>query len=267
MWQSKLLVSTAIVAMASFPFALRAADAESLPDATASGERVAQQCQNDLGTFEDELARAGFGVLEPGGYGSGYSGYGTGFGSIGTPRQQMQSLRDAAEVYALKGDEKTCQTVLASMRLIYEEHEEPVGLEVDDPEARATWRRAHLARAVPVTGMDRLMRADVVIGADIRTPADDALGEIEDVVLDPQRQTIAYVLVSRGGFLGMGEELVAVRWTDLRATDDHEIYVLGASPEAFEAAPRVERRNFGASSGEAWRSGLDQYWAGVVDNP
>lgn len=48
----------------------------------------------------------------------------------------------------------------------------------------------------------------IVIGADIRTPQDQELGEIEDVVLDPARQTIAYVLASRGGFLGLGGELV-----------------------------------------------------------
>lgn len=111
----------------------------------------------------------------------------------------MQSLRDAAYVYALDGDEQSCQRVLASMREIYQEHQELVGLESDDPNARTAWRRAHLARATPVTEMSRLMRADVVVGADIRTPDDEKLGEIEDVVIDPERQAIAYVLASRGG--------------------------------------------------------------------
>ena len=150
------------------------------------------------------------------------------------------------------------------MRQIYEAHEELVGLEADDPEARTAWRRAHLANAVPVTEMGRLMRADVVIGADLRTPDDATLGEIEDVVLDPQRQTIAYVLVARGGFLGLGKELVAARWTDLRATDDHEIYVLDVSLEAFAAAPKVKRSNFEASSGQDWHDSLDEYWADVI---
>ncbi len=268
----KFFAATMIVVATSIPFAVHAADTEALPDPTVPEGQLAQQCQNDLRGFEDELAGAGFGVLAPGSSGLGYGGYGVGYGGygyggIGTPRQQMQALRDAADVYVVDGNEEACQMVLASMRQIYEEHDELIGLEADDPEVRTAWRRAHLAKAVSVTEMDRLMRADVVIGADLRTPEDATLGEIEDVVLDPQRQTIAYVLVSRGGFLGMGEELVAVRWTDLRATDDHEIYVLDASPDAFTAAPRIERKNFAESSGEAWRSNLDQYWAGVVDKP
>lgn len=262
---SKLFAPTIIVAVASIPFTVRAADVESLPDASAPEGQVAQQCQNDLRAFEEELARAGFGVLAPVGYNIGYTGYGTGYGVIGTPRQQMQALRDAADVYAFEGDEETCQIVLASMRRIYEEHDKLVGLEADDPEARTAWRRAHLAKAEPVTEMDRLMRADVIIGAELRTPDDSTLGEIEDVVLDSKRQTIAYVLVSRGGFLGLGKELIAARWSDLRATDDHEIYVLDVSPEAFAAAPKMERRNFEESSGQDWRNSLDQYWAGVID--
>lgn len=262
---TKLFLSTMIVSVASLPFAVRAADVEVLPDATVSEGQEVQQCRSDLLAFQDELARVGFGVLAPGGYAGGYAGYGgLGYGLTGTPRQQMLALRDAAGVYALRGDEKACQAVLASMRQIYEAHEKLVGLEADDPEARTAWRRAHLARAAPVTEMGRLMRADVVIGADLRTPDDATLGEIEDVVLDPQRQTIAYVLISRGGFLGLGKELVAVRWTDLRATDDHEIYVLDVSPEAFAAAPKVGRQNFEASSGQDWRNSLDQYWASVI---
>lgn len=84
------------------------------------------------------------------------------------------------------------------------------------------------------------------------------------MVLDPARQMIAYVLTSRGGFLGLGEELVAIRWSDLRATTDHEVYVLDASPEVFAAAPKVERGSFEQTSGDNWRCALDQYWAGVL---
>lgn len=261
---STLLASTIIVAVASIPITLHAADVESLPDASALGEQVTPQCQSDLREFEIELQSVGFGILAPGGsYGAGYQSYGTGL--IVTPRQQLQALRDAAEVYAAQGNEETCQTVLASMRQIYEDHDALIGIEIDDPLIRTEWRRAHLANAMPVTEMDRLMRADVVMGAELRTPDDEALGQIKDVVLDPQLQTIAYVLVSRGGFLGVGRELVAVRWTDLRTTEDHEIYVLDAAPDSFAAAPKVERRNFGESSGEAWRSTLDQYWIDVMD--
>jgi sporulation protein YlmC with PRC-barrel domain len=265
---TSLFASTIIVALANTPLAVGAADLETLPDVSASDEQGAQQCQSDLRAFESELSDVGFGVLAPGSYSAGYVSYGAsyyGYGVIGTSRQQIQALRNAAQVYAFQDNEEACQTELAAMRQIYEQHSKLVGTETDDPALRTAWRRAHLENAIPVTEMDRLMRADLITGADLRTLGDERLGEIEDVVLDGQQQTIAYVLVSSGGFLGIGEELVAVRWTDLRATDDHEIFVLDATPEAFAAAPKVERRNFEESAGEAWRNSLDQYWASVVD--
>lgn len=267
MRMSHLLAFTMIVVVSIVPLAVRAADEQGLPDAGAEASPGAQQCLADLRAFEAELANVGFGVLAPGGYDAASPGYGAYYGVAATPRQKMQVLRDAAYVYALDGDEQACETVLASMRQVYEEHQELVGIENDDPNARAAWRRAHLAQASPVTKMNRMMRADVIIGADIRTPEDETLGEIEDIVLDPARQTIAYVLASRGGLLGLGEELVAVRWTDLRATADHEIYVLEASPEAFAAAPKAERGSFEESGDNGWRDTLDQYWAGVVRTP
>lgn len=251
---------------AGAPFAAQAADEETLPDASAPTEGLAQQCLTDLRTFENELAQAGFGVLPPGGYAPGYVDYGSAYGVAGTPREKMQALRDAAYVYAVDGDEQSCQDVLASMRTVYEEHQDPVGIESDDPDVRRAWRRAHLARTTPTAEMDRLMRADVVIGSEVRTPADEALGEIEDVVLDPARQTIAYVLVSRGGLFGIGGDLVPIPWSDLGATEDHEIYVLDVPPEAFEAAPTMERASFAETASEAWRGTLDQYWAGVSGN-
>lgn len=265
---TSLLASTIIVALTNTPLAVRADDVETLPDVSASDGQGAEQCQSDLRAFERELSDVGFGVLAPGGYSAGNASYGAGYygyGVIGTSRAQIQALRNAAQVYAFQDNEEACQTELASMRQIYEQHGKRVGTAADNPAIRTAWRRAHLANAVPVTEMDRLMRANLVTGADLRTPDDEALGKIVDVVLDPQRQSIAYVLVSSGGFLGIGEELVAVRWTDLRATEDHEIFVLDATPEAFAAAPKVERPNFEESAGEAWRDGLDQYWASVVD--
>ena len=76
----------------------------------------------------------------------------------------------------------------------------------------------------------------------------------------PTDRTIAYVLVSRGGFLGFGGELVAVPWQDLRATADHEIFVLDVPKSAFEKAPAVGSTNFAETASRNWREKLDQFW-------
>jgi sporulation protein YlmC with PRC-barrel domain len=234
-----------------------AADVETLESAKSGQQGIAQQCLEDLQAFDRQLNDVGFGVLPPGGYGLAGP---TGYGFPGTPREDIQALRSAALVLAYEGDEQACQQVLGKMHETFQEHQKLVGLEADDPEARSAWRRAHLANAKPITEMDRLMRADVVIGADLRNSEDEKLGEIEDVVLDPAARAIAYVLVSRGGFLGMGEELVAVPWQDLRATADHEIFVLDVPTSAVDEAPAVDSTNFAQTVSQSWRQEMDRFW-------
>jgi sporulation protein YlmC with PRC-barrel domain len=252
--RQQLLVSAAL-AIGLTSTAL-AADVETLKPAQPDQQRIARQCLEDLQAFDQQLNDVGFGVLPPGGYGLGGGFY----GFPGTPREQIQALRGAAQLLAYQGDGEACQQVLSKMRGTFEEHQKLVGLEADNPEARNAWRRAHLANAEPVSEMDRLMRADVVIGADVRNTEDEKLGEIEDVVLDPADRRIAYVLVSRGGFLGFGGELVAVRWRGLRATTDHEIFVLDVPRSAFEQAPAVGSGNFAQTASQSWREQMDRFW-------
>ena len=162
-----------------------AADVQSRPGEKTEDRAVARQCLKDLQAFDEKLAETGFGFLPPGGYGStARSGYYV-WGVEETPRQKIRSLHNAAYVYARGGDEQSCQMVLASMRQVYEQHQKPVGIEADDPNVRLAWRRAHLSRAKPITEMDHLVRADVLIGSQIRNLQDEKLGQIEDLVLNP----------------------------------------------------------------------------------
>lgn len=256
--------ATAVGVVVTFSVAVLATDAESLSGEAAGKRTVAQQCVKDLQAFDKELLRIGFGVLPPGGYGaSAPSGYYVS-GAEGSPRQKIRSLRDAAYVYGQGGNEQSCQMVLASMRQLYEKHQKPAGIDADDPNVRVAWRRAHLSRAKPIVQMDHLVRADMLIGAEIHNLKDEKLGEIEDLVLNPEKRNILYILASRGGFLGFREKLVAIRWSDLRATEDHELYVLDVSGKALEGAPRVDRRNFGKTADADWQRSLSAYWDGIL---
>ena len=239
-----------------------AADAETLPGKETGQRAVAQQCMKDLQAFDQELARVGFGVLPSGGV-TAQPGYYV-WGVEGTPRQKLRAWWDAAYLYALDGDEQSCQRILASMRSFYQGHQKLIGNESDDLNVKTAWRRAHLARAKPVAAMDHLMRAKILIGAEIRNPKDEWLGKVEDIVLNPDKRDIRYILVSRGGFLGIGGKWVAIRWNDLRATEDHELYVLDVAPTALDDAPTVERRNFAKTADPEWQRALDQYWDRIL---
>jgi osmotically-inducible protein OsmY len=127
--RQQLLVSAAL-AIGLTSTAL-AADVETLEPAQPDEQRIARQCLEDLQAFDQQLLEAEFGVLPPGGYGLGGP---TGFyGFPGTPREQIQALRGAAQVLAYQGDEVACQQVLSKMRGTFEAHQQLAGLEADDP--------------------------------------------------------------------------------------------------------------------------------------
>lgn len=241
-----------------------AADVESLPGSKTENPNIARQCLHDLQTYDAKLARIGFGLAPPRGSGTTTSPSYYTLGAAVTPRQKIRSLRDTAFAYAMDGKEQTCQVVLASMREVFDKHQKVIGVEADDPSARRAWRRAHLSRAEPVAQMNHLVRADILIGSDIRNLKDERLGEIEDLVLNPKERNILYVLVSRGGALGFGEKLVAIRWSDLRATADHELYLLDVPAQVLKDAPEVDRHNFEKTVTPDWQRTLSAYWDGAL---
>jgi len=69
-------------------------------------------------------------------------------------------------------------------------------------------------------------------------PSDHKIGEVSDVLLDKQGHVTA-LMISVGGFLGMGEKDVAVPFSALRASQkDNKWYlVLNTTKDALKTAP------------------------------
>src|SRR5918995_1739288 len=98
----------------------------------------------------------------------------------------------------------------------------------------------HLGVLEHLGSLERPLRAGDIIGSSLRNTQDQYLGEISDVVFDPNSHEITHALVEKGGFLGLGQEVVAVPMTALRVTDDLEIFVVDMTKERFAEAPRLE---------------------------
>ena len=67
---------------------------------------------------------------------------------------------------------------------------------------------------IPIAGVDNAAlaagaRASKLIGSKVYQ-GDSTIGQIEDILVDLDRSTLVAVVLSVGGFLGVGEKLVAV---------------------------------------------------------
>ncbi|GGC79057.1 PRC-barrel domain-containing protein [Marinobacter halophilus] len=94
--------------------------------------------------------------------------------------------------------------------------------------------------AVPAEGR----QASELMGADVRTADDENIGSVNDLIIDKDGQVVA-IVVSVGGFLGMGEKDVAIAWDNVTQTGTAEEQQLrvDVSRDELSSAPEFEKRD------------------------
>jgi sporulation protein YlmC with PRC-barrel domain len=105
-----------------------------------------------------------------------------------------------------------------------------------------------------------LVRASKMTGMDVRNPANENLGDIEDVVLDRERGTIAYAVVSFGGFLKMGDKFFAIPWEALKPTTDRAAFVLNVPKDKLEKAPGFDKNKWPNMADPKWATELRTFY-------
>lgn len=87
-------------------------------------------------------------------------------------------------------------------------------------------------------------RATALIGKEVRSAENERLGTIDDLVID-RRGRVSHIVLSRGGVMGIGNELVAVpiSGTDLKVNDEGRV-VAAIDKSTVDAAPGFSRNNW-----------------------
>jgi len=84
--------------------------------------------------------------------------------------------------------------------------------------------------------------ASRLIGADIKNQQGEDIGEIEELVIDPQEAKIKQVVVSTGGgMLGIGAKSVAIPWNQVKPAPEGGGFIVAMSQEELKNAPSWER--------------------------
>jgi hypothetical protein len=111
---------------------------------------------------------------------------------------------------------------------------------------------------------DRLILASTVIGKTLHNGANEALGEIEDLLLDPREGKLCYGIAGVGGFLGMGESLHAMPWSrvDAAANGRYEIAITEAR---LRKAPLFHANDW-PKLNEDWLVELDTFYEATPES-
>ncbi len=66
----------------------------------------------------------------------------------------------------------------------------------------------------------QLVRADELIGAEVRDARGERIARVDDLLLDSEGRSITHAVLTRGGFLGLGVKRHAVPWPELQLNGD-----------------------------------------------
>ena len=104
------------------------------------------------------------------------------------------------------------------------------------------------------------VKASSIIGSKVVNPKAESLGDIKEIVIDPSTGRVAYVVVSFGGFLSMGEKLFAIPFSSFEYNLVNNEYVLHVPKERLETAPGFDPEHWPSMSDEKWNRDVYKYY-------
>jgi sporulation protein YlmC with PRC-barrel domain len=107
---------------------------------------------------------------------------------------------------------------------------------------------------------EREHRASKIIGTDVYDMQGRKIGDVKDVVVDPQRGSIDYAVLSFGGMMGVGTKYFAVPWKSLQANSDGKRYMLNVDKTALKNAPGFDKNNWPDMANQQWASDVERFW-------
>lgn len=117
-----------------------------------------------------------------------------------------------------------------------------------------------------ITTADLLYLASEVSDLDLMNPAEEDLGEVEDLIISVNEGVVSYAVVDFGGFLGMAETATAVPWTELTLNDAEDTYVLDVTEEQLENAPQIDVSIFEENIFDNnWDDEFAEFWNNLTD--
>ena len=118
----------------------------------------------------------------------------------------------------------------------------------------------NIAITDPATFSGLAVKTSNIIGTKVVNRQNEDLGKVEEVVIDVFNGRIGYLVLSFGGFLGMGEKLYAVPWKALHYNRDLHVYVLNLTQDQIERAPGFEKETWPEFTDEGWNRDVHRHY-------
>ena len=102
------------------------------------------------------------------------------------------------------------------------------------------------AFSLPAQARDEsgVLKASNLIGMNVQGTDGKKLGQIKDLVIDPEEGGIDYAVLEFGGFAGIGDKYFAVPWEALQMDETNKKLSLDVHKKDLKNAPGFDKNNW-----------------------
>jgi hypothetical protein len=186
--------------------------------------------------------------------------------------RDLRSLRDAALTLWSYGRHDDCERLVANIRELIagpnmgslggnDEEDATRQIGAREPKVQRGAARGQRGdqNAKPLVRIDELtpgLRADEIIGAEVRSSDDKIVGEVRNIVFGTKDRR-DYVVIASGGFFMPGKDSIVVPIQSLKVSQERESFFLPISKDAVKAVPLVPDQDYRWLSDQSWRARND----------
>jgi hypothetical protein len=185
--------------------------------------------------------------------------------------RDLRSLRDAAFTLWSYGRHDDCERLVANIRELIagpnmstlggnDEEEADKQIEAREPKVRGAVRgHRHDKDARPLVRIDELspgLRADEIIGTQVRSSDDKIVGEVRNIVFGTKDRR-DYAIVASGGFFTPGKDSIVVPIQSLKVSQERESFFLPITKDAMQNVPLMPDQDYAWLSNQKWRARND----------
>jgi sporulation protein YlmC with PRC-barrel domain len=105
-----------------------------------------------------------------------------------------------------------------------------------------------------------VMAASTLDGDRVMSSDGHDIGKLKDIMLDVRSGRIAYAVLSSGGFLGIGDKLLAIPWSALTLDTVQKCFVLSLTAERVKNAPGFDKNHWPSMADATWATSIHQYY-------
>ena len=186
--------------------------------------------------------------------------------------RDLRTLRDAAFTLWSYGRHDDCERLLGNIRELIsgpgmgslggnDEDEANKQFAAREPKVQrgaAVGHRADIG-AKPLISINELapgLRADEIIGAEVRSSDDKIVGEVRNIVFGTKDRR-DYAIVASGGFFTPGKDSIVVPIRSLKVSQERDSFFLPLAEAKVRTVPLMPDQDYRWLSDETWRTRND----------